>query len=227
MLVTAFILGLAGSLHCAGMCSPLAFAVTGMRSSAIVNKIWYNAGRILIYGTLGSIVSSLGVVLPLERFQNSLSVGMGILLVLVGILGTTWLRIPYVRNPFWGLTNFLKNRFARLIQRKNVVSMFFMGTLNGFLPCGLTLIALTSCLILPSSLEGFYFMIVFGLGTLPVMVGFASLVKFLTGRYQLSFHRVNTIMLILAGSLLIARAYVNHNHVDSFSNAAQEVKICQ
>ena len=227
MLLTAFILGLAGSFHCAGMCSPLAFAVTGMKKSAIINRVWYNTGRILMYGILGAMVSTVGVALPLEKFQNGLSIGMGILLLLAGIAGTAWLKIPYANNPLYGLTNFLKNRFTYLIQKKNVLSIFFMGTLNGLLPCGLTLIALTSCLILPTTLHGFYFMMLFGIGTWPVMLGFTSLFQFFTNRFNLSFQKVNMIMLIVAGSLLIARVYITHAHPENISKASSEVVICE
>ncbi|HMR57037.1 MAG TPA: sulfite exporter TauE/SafE family protein, partial [Cyclobacteriaceae bacterium] len=51
---TAIVLGLAGSLHCAGMCSPLAMAVTA-KKPFVINKVVYNSGRILIYGLLGAL----------------------------------------------------------------------------------------------------------------------------------------------------------------------------
>src|SRR6185295_16966107 len=120
MFTTAFILGLAGSFHCAGMCSPLAFAITGMKKSAIINRVWYNAGRILVYSVLGIVVSTIGVALPLERFQKGLSIGMGIILVIAGVVGTAWVRIPHNNNPFYDLSSWLKNNFSKLIQKKNI-----------------------------------------------------------------------------------------------------------
>jgi sulfite exporter TauE/SafE len=51
---TAIVLGLAGSLHCAGMCSPLAMAVTA-RKPFMLHKVVYNTGRVLIYGLLGVV----------------------------------------------------------------------------------------------------------------------------------------------------------------------------
>jgi sulfite exporter TauE/SafE len=53
MVLTALIMGLTGSLHCVGMCSPLAMAVGNMNTRAFLNRVTYNAGRIVTYGVLG------------------------------------------------------------------------------------------------------------------------------------------------------------------------------
>jgi uncharacterized protein len=225
MLLSAFILGLAGSLHCAGMCSPLAFAVTNRSKAVWRSRLVYNAGRILMYGVLGAMVSSLGVVLPLEQFQTGLSVGMGILLILVALLGVSKLRFSIV-NQFMGrLTSWLKNKFSNQIQRKTVGSHFLMGAINGLLPCGLTLVALTACLITPTAFDGFYFMLLFGAGTLPVMLGFMSVAQYFVNRFRLSYARVNVILLLVVGCLLIARAYWPHQH-HVMANTSTEV-ICE
>ncbi len=226
MLTTAFILGLAGSLHCAGMCSPLAFALTGMRKSAWANRMIYNSGRIFTYGFLGAIVSALGVALPLEKFQSVLSIGMGVILILVGLVGVRAVNIPILTTALNRLSIVLKNRFSNLIQKKSSSSIIFLGVLNGLLPCGLTLIALTTCLILPDSRDGFYFMLVFGAGTLPVMVGFLSLVQFLINRFKFSFRRVNTIMLIAAGTLLIARVIYFEHSIPKLNASDQGIVVC-
>jgi sulfite exporter TauE/SafE len=226
MLTTAFILGLAGSLHCAGMCSPLVFAVTHMKRAVWLNRLVYNAGRIFTYGILGAIVSTVGVVLPLENFQSGLSVGMGLLLILVGILGASKLKFKVVNNLAMKLSAWVKTRFSNQLKQKGVVPTFLLGVLNGLLPCGLTFLALTACLIAPTMLNGFYFMLIFGLGTLPVMLGFLSLVQFLTNRFNLSLSRVNMIMLILAGGLLIARGYWPHDHQSMITKTPVQEVIC-
>jgi sulfite exporter TauE/SafE len=62
MIWTAFIIGFAGSLHCLGMCSPLAMAVTNMSPAIVLNRLLYNFGRILTYG----LMARLNGVLPCE-----------------------------------------------------------------------------------------------------------------------------------------------------------------
>jgi uncharacterized protein len=226
MFTTAFILGLAGSLHCAGMCSPLAFAVTNMSKSVWLSRLSYNAGRIFTYGILGAVVSTIGVALPLEKFQTGLSVGMGMLLIAVAFLGIGKIKFKTLNSLVSRFTGWIKSRFSTQIQQKTAVSTFLLGALNGLLPCGLSFMALTACLIIPTTLDGFYFMLVFGAGTLPVMLGFMSLAQFLVNRFRLSYARVNTIMLIVAGSLLIARAYWPHNH-DGMAHTSSEVVVCE
>jgi sulfite exporter TauE/SafE len=226
MLTTAFILGLAGSLHCAGMCSPLAFAVTNMSKSVWLSRSVYNAGRIFTYGILGAIVSTIGVALPLEKFQFGLSVGMGVVLIVVAFLGIGKIRSKTINGFVGRFAGWIKTRFSNQIQSKTTASTFLLGALNGLLPCGLSFMALTACLIVPTTLDGFYFMLVFGAGTLPVMLGFMSIAQLLVNRFRLSYARVNTIMLIVAGSILIARAYWPHNH-DGMAHTSNEVVVCE
>lgn len=225
MFITAFILGLAGSLHCAGMCSPLAFAVTNMSKAVWLNRLVYNGGRILTYGVLGAIVSTIGVALPLQKFQAGLSVGMGALLIAIAFFGMSKAKFSAISSLVGRFTGWLKTHFSNQIQRKTTMSTFFLGAINGLLPCGLSFVALTACLIAPTTVDGFYFMLVFGAGTLPVMLGFMSIAQFFVNRFRLSYTRVNAIMLIVAGSLLIARAYWPHQH--SVAKASTEVVVCE
>src|SRR6187402_1561496 len=112
MLTTALILGFAGSLHCAGMCSPLAFAVTN--KSGIANKILYNVGRIFMYCLLGAIVSTIGVVLPVY-VQYAISITLGVALLIIGITGSNF-RIPLLA-PMIRFTSFIKDQFSKFLQQ--------------------------------------------------------------------------------------------------------------
>src|SRR5690606_2270764 len=96
MWITALVLGLAGSVHCAAMCSPLAFAVTTLTPSALLNRIIYNAGRIFTYGLLGALFSGVGLLLPIGQYQNILSIAVGAMLVVVGVFGFGAIRIQGV-----------------------------------------------------------------------------------------------------------------------------------
>ena len=225
MLWTAFILGLAGSLHCAGMCSPLAFAITNLSKSVLINRSIYNSGRILVYGILGTVVSSIGYLLPLEKFQSSLSIAMGIILILVGVIGVSKFQFSILSKVSQKMTSAIKTQFKSQIQSKTYFSYFLLGSLNGVLPCGLTLIALTSTIITPTPLDGFYFMIFFGLGTIPVMMGLVSVMQWVAKNFKFSINRINMVMLIIAGCLLIARVYLPHNHAHGITSNA-EVEVC-
>ncbi len=210
MWLTALIMGLAGSLHCAGMCSPLAMTITNMTSPAISNRLLYNAGRITTYGILGAIITTVGLILPLPKVQNILSILLGIILLVMGITGVTGVRIPLITTAIIKFTALLKKIFSGFIQQKHPGSLLLLGALNGLLPCGLTFLALTFCITLTTPFEGFLYMLLFGAGTLPVMLGLISVFQFFTKKSNLNIKRVTTCLLILSGILLVARVFFVH-----------------
>jgi sulfite exporter TauE/SafE len=224
MLITAIILGFAGSLHCAGMCSPLAFAVINKNGGGVRSRVLYNSGRILMYCTLGAIVSGIGVMLPLT-IQYAISITLGLSLLIIGITGTNF-RAPILK-PVQHFTLFLKTQFSKFLQRKNGSSIFAMGVLNGLLPCGLTFLALTSCITLAGPIDGFIFMAAFGAGTLPVMLGLVSVIPFFAKRLNVSVGRLSTIMLIAAGCLLIARVILFDPTTHSTEHGSEQIVICR
>jgi uncharacterized protein len=226
MWITALILGFAGSMHCLGMCSPLVMAVTSMTPKSILNRVVYNSGRILTYASMGAVVSSAGLVLPLHEFQNIVSIALGIVLLLLGIGGVKKIKIPGLTFFVQRLGAPIKNRFAHLLKQKKLSGIFALGALNGLLPCGLTAIALTWCVTLRGPADGFNFMLIFGAGTLPVMLGFTALLPVVLKKINWSIHKLSTGMLILSGCLLIARVFLVHvSHAPSGSMV--EIIMCK
>jgi uncharacterized protein len=227
MLTTAIILGFAGSLHCAGMCSPLAMAVTNLKGPAFVNRILYNFGRITTYGILGLIVSSIGVALPIENFQNVLSIALGLMMIILAALGMTGIRIPFLTAGITTLTATLKTTFAKFLQRKNIFSMVLLGAINGLLPCGLTFLALSFCVTLASPLAGFFYMFAFGIGTLPVMLGLISIIGLITVRMKWNIKTVTSGLMAFSGVLLIARVFLMHIPEAHSHASVVEIVICR
>jgi len=108
---TAFILGLAGSLHCAGMCGPLALAMPRTGSTAVtfaLGRLSYNAGRVLTYILLGIVAGSIGGTLVLAGVTRWLSIGAGGLMVVAALVSTrggfdSWiLKLPFGFADRWG-----------------------------------------------------------------------------------------------------------------------------
>jgi sulfite exporter TauE/SafE len=112
--------------------------------------------------------------------------------------------------------------------RKTYGSVFMLGALNGLLPCGLVLVALTYCLSLQSPIAGFSFMIVFGAGTLPVMLGLTSLISVLVKKFNFNLRYFTTGMLIASGILLIARVFiVQLPHKASLQQGVIDIVLCR
>lgn len=210
MLLTAFLMGIAGSLHCAGMCSPLAFAVTNFNSPAMTNRLLYNFGRIATYGVLGAITAAIGNIIPFSKYQDLLSVMLGSALIVMAVVGVTGARIPLITNAVVRLTSTLKMMFSKIIPHKGKGALLFLGALNGLLPCGLTLLALTFCITLNAPFEGFVYMLAFGSGTLPVMLGLVSIADMVRNKLHWDIHKVTTGLMIISGLLLIARVFLVH-----------------
>jgi uncharacterized protein len=208
---TAILMGLAGSLHCVGMCSPLAMAVTSQRPF-VSNKILYNLGRTITYGLLGAIAATFGSVISLGPFRDFVSFATGGFFLLMGLSGISGIKIPVITNFINRMTIWLKGNFSFWLKKKNKSATVLLGLLNGLLPCGLTYIAMTYCFILPGMKEGFLFMLIFGLGTWPVMFGLPWLVSLTTQRVSFNLSRVRTFAFVLVGVLLIARIWWHNPH---------------
>lgn len=209
MWYTALLIGLTGSLHCAGMCSPLLMAVTNLTPAAVLNRVLYNAGRILTYGLLGAAASSAGSFFPVARYQNVLSISFGIILILAAVLRIERFNIPFLMKGASIITAWVKSKFAFFLSRKSAPAIFMMGMLNGFLPCGMTLLALGYCAILHGSVDGFKFMLWFGAGTLPVMIGLAPVILMGIKKFNLSIQKATTSLMIVSGVMLIARIFIH------------------
>jgi uncharacterized protein len=228
MLWTAVILGFTGSLHCLGMCSPLAMAVTKMSSTAILSRLLYNLGRILTYGILGSMVATVGLGAPIIKYQNIVSILLGILLVVIGFQGISLNKVPVITRTLGAVSLFLKKLFSKFLQQKSHLSTFTLGALNGILPCGLSFLALTYCITLQGPADGFIFMSAFGLGTLPVMLGFTSVFHWVINTFKVQTKSITTGLLILSGLILIARVFFIHlPHADSVQQGVVDIVLCR
>ena len=208
IIVAGFSMGIAGSLHCIGMCGPLAIAVSQINPTALFHKLIYNSGRIFTYLLLGIITGLLGFALGLTSAQKFISLSLGLVLVVLGLSGFSLLRIPYLNSIPGRFTNWLKLVFSKWLKRRNTLSTLILGFLNGLLPCGLTYLALAYTLTLTNSYQAGLFMVSFGFGTLPAMVGIPIVAGLIGSKYSPILKKFNTVILITLGVLLIWRSYL-------------------
>src|SRR5689334_8743662 len=114
---TAFALGLIGSVHCAGMCGPLALAlpvVGNTRLSFTTSRLLYNVGRLLTYCVIGALLGVIGRSLSLAGLQRWLSLGAGILIFIGLILSTR----AATKLPALQTVAFLKRTFGTLLRQR-------------------------------------------------------------------------------------------------------------
>ena len=169
MLLAAFIMGFVGSLHCAAMCGPLVLAmpVVGTTKNQIAaSRLVYNIGRLASYSVLGLIFGCIGKSLLLVGFQQGLSITAGIVMLVFLLLGRKGANIAAWRAAVW-----IKSTFRTFLQRRTYRAVFTLGTANGLLPCGLVYLAGTASAASGGVTNAALYMLVFGLGTLPMMFG--------------------------------------------------------
>jgi sulfite exporter TauE/SafE len=203
MYIAAFLLGLTGSLHCVGMCGPIASMVQGTAGRKIlINRLLYNAGRTTTYVLMGVMVGLLGKIVQWGGIQGkvSIAVGAGIILVLL---------IPKVQSVFLpSLSRIvlkLKGVFAIHMNSKRTFSSWLTGVFNGFLPCGLVYAALAIALIQNSPTESALVMALFGLGTIPALLATAYSWQAVRRISPWSFQRIQTAMLVVVAVVMIWR----------------------
>lgn len=173
MLWTAFLMGLVGSLHCAGMCGPLTLLLPSDKSrypKFISGRILYNLGRIATYGILGLVVGLVGQQSTLFISRELISVGLGIIILLIIFLPDKWLNEISVYQKISRFTSKLKSGFKQNFNKSYYGGQMVFGLLNGLLPCGLVYAALAGSFIQLEALKGAAYMALFGLGTLPMML---------------------------------------------------------
>ncbi len=205
MLWTGFLLGIMGSLHCVGMCGPIALALPVPPGSSRTGGILlYNAGRILTYGSIGMLFGGIGYVAVLSGFQQYLSIVCGavvILLALASLKGFSPER--YLGKLTIVYLNF-KNIFSKLFKKRSLSSLFFIGLLNGLLPCGMVYIALVGAVASGNFSDGGLYMVFFGLGTAPAMM-LVTYINTLQNTWREKIRSVLPVFSVVVGVLLILR----------------------
>ncbi len=203
LLLSAFTLGLFGSLHCVGMCGPLMLSVPG--SGRFTNLVLYQGGRILTYALLGFVFGWLGWGARLWNFQGSLAVISGGLLVAVALYRIDPARIihqlPVVGRIHLGMRRWIGSRYSAHPHGLR----FGLGVLNGLLPCGLVYLAIVGAANASGPGAGAVFMVAFGTGTLPLLVSSLYLGGRLRGKISGKLAWWTPVITLVAGIILIWR----------------------
>lgn len=208
MLVSAFILGLLGSLHCVGMCGPIAFMLPVDQTNAlkkIAQIAIYQFGRLLAYGIIGLVFGLLGKSFFLFGFQQQLSIIIGVLMILVILLPQKIFNKHQVSKPVYLAISKVKSALGHALKKKTADTFLTIGFLNGLLPCGLVYIAVFAAIASGHALNGSLYMVVFGLGTIPLMTSVIYFSQFLKGAARQKIQKIIPVFVVIIGLLFILR----------------------
>lgn len=172
MLYSALLFGLLSSLHCIGMCGPIAMMLPVDRRDSTkkaLQILLYHAGRLMAYGTLGLVFGILGRGFSLAGLQQQLSIIAGIVMIVIVIVPEKILINYNFSKLVYRIIAKIKTGLGNQFKKRTNKALFITGVLNGFLPCGLVYAALFGALAMQNVALGSFYMLLYGLGTVPLM----------------------------------------------------------
>jgi sulfite exporter TauE/SafE len=200
-LFSAFLIGVAGSVHCLGMCGGVVSAFTfaipkGQPHWPYVSG--YNFGRILSYSIAGAITGVLG-----QLFSHQVNQGIIILQFVSAVflfalalyIGQWWSGLTQLEKLGGRLWKHIQPWSKRFIPFPTPLHAVPYGMIWGWLPCGLVYSTLTWSLASGSAINGAAIMLCFGLGTLPAIFVMAAGIQRL--KHLLSHALTRKIMALL------------------------------
>ena len=200
-----FVIGLLTSLHCVAMCGGINLsqcipqqAVTG-KKAGIMPSILYNSGRVISYTVIGGIVGALGSVITFSGpMKGIIAILAGIFMVLMGLNMTGF--FPSLRR----FVPTMPKAAAKAINNKKQKSSspLIVGLLNGLMPCGPLQAMQLYALSAGSFLSGALSMMLFALGTVPLMFGLGALASVLSKRFTRGLTRAGAVLVALLGLLM-------------------------
>lgn len=178
--LAVFLMGLVTGVHCIGMCGGIMLTQS--------NVYVYNAARLVGCLLAGLIFGALGTALTYTaELRSMLKTLCGALVVLVGL--KQW-GVPLLRQVFTAL-----KRPCETPGRTPAV----VGFLNAFMPCGTLSAVWLMSAASGSAVQGALLMGCFALGTMPAMLLFGSLGRFIPKRYNKYILRGSTVLILALG----------------------------
>jgi len=205
--ISALVLGLLGSFHCVGMCGPIAIALPLKKESWfewISSSLTYNIGRTITYGILGAIFGLLGKGIAVGGLQQWASIIIGVIMILSVLFPFIFRKIN-LESATYKMVGKTKKLFGKMFAIRSYGSLFVIGILNGFLPCGLVYIAIASAIVLGTIEQGIVYMMIFGLGTIPIMLSLSILGNVVSVKFRKKVGKIIPFFIVLIGILFILR----------------------
>jgi sulfite exporter TauE/SafE len=212
-----FGIGVTTSLgHCIGMCGPLisTFSLAQGKTDHRLRNLLpalliYHFGRVNSYAVIGLIFGLVATAAqatgPSDVTRAILFSISGLLMVLMGLGLKGWLPTNRIVESS-RLGRFMAEKFMSLVGTQSMAGRYMLGVANGFLPCGPVYAMAAAALAAPTPLHGAHTMVMFGLGTMPVLIAVGLGAGRIAPRLQRKFNFVAAILVIIVGLEFLFRA---------------------
>ena len=208
MLYSAFIFGLISSFHCGGMCGPIAMMLPVDRNNEakkVTQIITYHIGKLTAYGILGLVFGLLGKSFYLAGMQQQLSIIVGVLMIVVALVPEKVFAKYNFSKPVYKIISKVKSSLGQQFKNKSYKSLFTIGLLNGFLPCGMVYVAIFGAIAMQSVSLGVLYMLLFGIGTIPMLTAVIYISNVLSFSFRGTLQKIIPVVAVVIGMLFIIR----------------------
>tara|TARA_R110002124_G_scaffold112434_4_gene266518 strand:+ start:202 stop:849 length:648 start_codon:yes stop_codon:yes gene_type:complete len=190
------------------MCGPIALMLpvdqnnSAKKASQILT---YHLGRLVAYSSIGLFFGLVGKGLYIAGLQQKMSVVIGIAMILVVSIPEKSFAKYNFSKPVFKLISNVKQHLGAQFKNKSYKSLFTIGLLNGYLPCGMVYVALFGAIAMQSASLGVLYMLLFGLGTVPMMSLVVYVKSFITVSFRNKVQRAIPYVAVAVGCLFILR----------------------
>jgi sulfite exporter TauE/SafE len=131
-------------------------------------------------------------------------------------------------KPLYKIIGKVKSALGKELKKKTPDTFLTIGFLNGFLPCGLVYMAVFAAIATGNLLDGSLYMVLFGLGTIPLMTTAIYISRFLKGSIRQHIQKAIPVFVIIIGALFILRGlglgipYISPAPIYDMANSAIE-----
>lgn len=217
---------LAGFSHCVGMCGPLVSTFVmhrrQQRTEVASPLLTFQFGRLTTYVLLGLLAGAFGAAVRLtviaQGWQGMMSIVIGLLMLGAGLNLLGWWPAHLSLLPARLL--YKVNAWIRsAMTKQHPAANFALGLSNGLLPCASIYTVLLLAATTGGPLRGALTMFIFGLGTLPAMLGVGLFAAQVSLRLRSQLYRVAAMLIVLVGVQLMLRGLAQGQHVAHFTIA--------
>jgi len=232
-LSTIFFVALLGSFgHCIGMCGGFVVAYTTAKVDAewskshqMIAHLLYSLGRVTSYMIIGAIFGYLGQKISFSMTTKGvLFISVGLLMLLIGLSLIGKIKFLNSIESSIAQSSLFSKLFKQVIHAKSLSSFYLMGMLNGFIPCGLVYFFATAAIVAGSALQGAIVMGIFGVATIPAMLGvgiFSSLIK--GSSYRQLVIKIAAVLVMLFGLFTAYKGYMMIQHPEMIMKKMQHL----
>jgi copper ion binding protein len=203
-LLALFATGLFTSVHCIAMCGGINLSQSVGTSESTEGKLkkplLYNLGRVISYTVIGGIVGGIGSVLFVSQtVKGIIMLIAAVFMILMSLSMLGWL-------PWWLVPRLPRIFTKQANKAKKGKGPLVVGLLNGLLPCGPLQAMQLYALSTGSMLMGALSMMLFALGTVPLMLGAGLVFSMLKGKFTRGISRVSAVLVMLIAFVMVFNA---------------------